>query len=294
MIKPMLLSQQEAPFDSEDYLFELKLDGIRCIAHLSPDAVDLRNKENFCLTPLFPELKTIHKQTKSPCILDGELVLMENGVPGFEKLQRRAMMTDPFKIQLAANALPVSYVAFDILYQDGRELYSLPLVERKRLLAQSVIENEGLAVSRTIDGAGTALFEQAKALNLEGIVAKRKDSLYKPGKRTKDWIKIKNMIDEDFYACGFIQKERMTSLILGSKVNGQLTYQGHVTLGVPGREVREMATNPHCPFAELPPGNDDAVWFDYMPLCTVAYMERTLKGSMRQPVFKGFRLQALS
>ncbi len=71
-------------------------------------------------------------------------------------------------------------------------------------------------------------------------------------------------------------------------------YQGHVTLGVPRREVRGMATSPHCPFPVLPPGNEDAVCFDFMPLCTVEYMERTLTGSMRQPVFKGFRLQALS
>ncbi len=147
-------------------------------------------------------------------------MLLENGVPAFEKLRRRAMMTDPLKIQLAANALPVSYVAFDILNHDGRELFSLPLVERKKLLSQVVNETERLAVSRTIDGAGIALFEQAKAMNLEGIVAKRIDSLYRPGKRTKDWIKIKNLKDEDFYACGCIQKERMTSLILGSMVNG--------------------------------------------------------------------------
>ena len=111
MYKPMLLSEQEAPFDSPEYLFELKLDGIRCFAHLDRDMTDLRNKENFCLSRLFPELMDIHRQVKAPCVLDGELVLMENGVPSFERLRRRAMMTDHFKIQLAASSLPVSFVA---------------------------------------------------------------------------------------------------------------------------------------------------------------------------------------
>ncbi len=293
MIKPMLLTEQDQPFDSPEYLYELKLDGIRCIAYLTSDATDLRNKDSYCLTPLFPELKAICRQAKAPCILDGELVLMENGVPNFERLRRRAMMTDPFKIQLAASTLPAAYVAFDILQLDGGELLSLPLTKRKEILSETVEESLRLAVSRTIEGAGVALFEQAKAMNLEGIVAKRKDSLYQPDKRSKDWIKIKNLKDEDFFACGYVPKERMTSLVLGKQIAGQLTYQGHVSLGVPGREVRAMATSPHCPFFMVPPGNDNAVWFEYMPLCTVQYMERTSAGALRQPVFKGFRPQIL-
>lgn len=292
---PMLLTEEKEHFDSPDYVFELKMDGIRCLAYLGAGVTDLRNKENIALLHLYPELSNICNQADGTVILDGELVIMAGGKPDFEKLQRRSLMSDAFKINLAKDMDPVTYVAFDILYLNGRELYCLPLTERKRLLLESVRENERLAVSRVIEAQGTALYRLAESMDLEGIVAKRSNSLYYPGKRTKDWVKIKYMQEEDFIAAGYIQKEGpFISLVLGRQQEGGLAYEGHVTLGVSGEQVRKMETSTHCPFGPLPPGNESAVWFDYMPLCTVKYMKRTSKGGMRQPVFKGFRTGVLS
>ena len=291
--EPMLLTEQREPFDSPDFIFELKLDGIRCLAYLEEGAADLRNKENMALAPLFPELKDIYRQADRPCILDGELVVMEKGSPSFERLARRALSTNPFKIRLAQDQYPASFVAYDILYLKGRVLYDSPLMERKSTLAGAVRETARLAVSRFTLAEGISLYNNAAAMGLEGIVAKRLESLYHPGARTKDWIKIKNLIDEDFIACGYIPKGKLVSLVLGKQLNGQLHYEGHVTLGVPAHTVREMETSKHSPFPQTPPAHEDAIWFSYMPVCTVQYMMRTTAGTMRQPVFKSFRTGAL-
>ena len=292
---PMLLSEQKEPFDSPDYVYELKLDGIRCLAYVDANGTDLRNKRNMALGQVYPELLGIYQSVSSPGILDGELVVMADGKPDFEKLQRRALMTDPFKIRLEAESNPVTFVAFDLLYHKGQELYSVPLQERQQRLKDAAKESRQLALSRVTAGQGIALYNLAEGMDLEGIVAKRADSLYYPGKRSKDWIKIKYMQEEDFIAAGYILKEgSFVSLVLGRPEGQQLRYEGHVTLGVSRDQVKGMKTNPHCPFGTIPEGNEAATWFDYMPLCTVKYMRRTSKGGMRQPVFKGFRMDTLA
>lgn len=107
-IKPMLIANQQEPFSSEDYIFELKFDGIRCIAYLDNNYVDLRNKRDMKLGQLFPELEDLFKQVKYKCILDGELIVTVDGKPDFFEVQRRAILRDRFKIKLSANKLPVT------------------------------------------------------------------------------------------------------------------------------------------------------------------------------------------
>lgn len=129
-ISPMLLYQVE-PFDDEDYIYELKFDGIRCLAYLDADNTTLRNKRNKDVTDIYPELSEIHKCAKKRCILDGELVIFKDGKPDFYSLQARSLKSDPFKIKLAAKKLPVQFVAYDMLYIDGERITDKPLIERK-------------------------------------------------------------------------------------------------------------------------------------------------------------------
>lgn len=298
-IRPMLIGEETKPFDDPQYLFELKLDGERCVAYLDPrTGTDLRNKRNVKLLPKFPELIELHKSVKARCILDGELIVTgRDGKPVFQSVQRRSLLTDPRRIEWEAMHSPASFVAFDILYYRDHEATDLPLTQRKALLSKVVKEETArFAVARTVDKHGSALFEAAKAQQLEGVVAKRKDSLYMEGKRTTSWKKIKLYIDDDFIVCGWISKgKHMASLILGQYApNGELAYTGHVTLGVSGRDferIREQEAVPCPPFA--PPsghGNDRAVWIRPELVCTVKCMERTKNGGMRQPVFKGLRM----
>lgn len=290
-IKPMLISEMMEPFDSDDYLYEIKLDGIRCIAYLDEKETDLRNKRDKRLLPIIPELKDIYKNTKVKCILDGELIIMNQGKTDFFEIQRRTLMTDPFKIQLSYHKLPASYVAYDVIYYKDHEVINEPLTVRKEILSEILHEDSKIAVSRYIERNGVALFELTKREGLEGIVAKKKESKYWYDKRTKEWIKCKIMLSEDYVVCGYLLKSnRMTSLILGQYDKGKLMYKGHVTLGVSLRTLNQYHYKiiDHSPFAEELKGNEDAVWLEPELVCIVESMPSE-KDSFRQPVFKGFR-----
>lgn len=295
-LKPMLIAENVEPFDSPDWIYELKWDGERCIAYLDPKGgTDLRNKRNAKMLPKVPELSEIHRQVGKPCILDGELMCLVDGKPNFSAIQRRSLMSNGFKIELEAKKHPATFVAFDILSLDGKDLTMQPLMERKKLLQKTVKENGRIAVSRYFEGTGTALFALAKQQGLEGVVGKRKDSVYIQGKRTKDWKKIKNLLDDDFVVCGYIRKDnRMTSIVLGQyDKEGVLRYKGYVTLGVGGKPFQRILEQPRAihPPLETPSGhgNEDAIWLAPTLVCTVEFMQRTKSGGMRQPVFKRLR-----
>lgn len=290
-IKPMLISDMRMPFSSPDFIYELKLDGCRCIAFLDQDGTDLRNKRNIRLISKFPELKDIHQYVKDKCILDGELIVLKNGVPDFFELQRRTLLSDSFKIQLSHSKYPASFVAYDILYYKNQQITDWPLMERKKLLDDVVMESPSLAVSRYIEEHGAELYNLAKAQNLEGVVAKVKNSKYYFDKRTKDWIKFKFLADKDFIICGYIVKEKgVVSLILGQYKNKELIYKGHVTFGVKyglltAFDCKEI---PSSPFRLTPSGNEEAIWLEPKLVCVVQYMPNE-KDMLRQPVFKGMR-----
>lgn len=287
-LKPMLISEMTEPFNDPDWIYELKFDGVRCIAYLDKDT-ELRNKRNLRLLPKFPELKDIYKNAKGRCILDGELIILKNGTPDFFEIQKRTLTSNRFKIQISSDQYPASFVAFDILYLGDKELTHLPLTERKAILSDTVIESPKLAISRYIPENGIELFDIAKARNLEGVVAKKKDSKYYFGKRTKKWIKFKFLEDMDFVVCGYIIKDKgITSIILGQYKGSELIYKGHVTLGVRYKDLLKCETMDHPPFAVTPPGNENAVWLKPELVCVVKYMPNE-KGMLRQPVFKGFR-----
>ncbi len=292
-IKPMLIGETGEPFDHPDYIYELKLDGERCLAYLDRSGTELRNKRNLRMLPKVPELADIHKQAKKICILDGELIIVRNGMPDFHAIQRRSLMSDKFKIGLAAKKHPATFTAFDILYYDGKPVMDRPLTERRKLLEQAFQENERLALSRYIEQEGTRFFQLAKEMNLEGIVAKQKDSRYHPDTRTKEWIKIKFMKDADFVVCGYIIKENAdrntASLILGLYDDQQLVYQGHVTIGLARDEFAQVTAQEKDDGLSLDKKEKDAIYIEPRLVCTVAYMERLQKGGLRHAVFKGLR-----
>lgn len=297
-ISPMLIGGVGEAFNSDEYIYELKWDGERCVAYLDPDVeTELRNKRNVKMLPKVPELSGIHKQVQARCILDGELMILKEGKPDFYEIQRRSLMCNAFRIDLLSKQYPASFIAFDILFYKDKELTLLPLTERKKYLADAIkLESPRLAVSRIIEEKGIALYELAKKQDLEGIVAKRKDSIYIQGKRTHDWIKCKIMATDDCVICGYIHKDNnMTSLILGQYDNsGNLVYRGHVTLGVSLRILSQYGYKKidYSPFGFVPAGNDNAVWLAPELVCVVESMP-SKKNSFRQPVFKGIRFDKI-
>lgn len=292
-IKPMLIADESDAFDSKDYLYELKLDGERCIAYLDPsEGTDLRNKRNIRMLPKVPELSQIHKHIQCRCILDGELAVIKEGKPDFSEIQRRSMMTNPLKIELASQSSPACFTAFDIIYYQDHAVNLLPLIERKKLLDKVVIsESSRFARSRYIEEKGIAFYTLAEQQELEGIVAKRKDSLYHFDKRTKDWIKCKNLKDDDFVICGYIPKaNHMTSIVLGKYEDDKLVCTGHVTLGVGGENYKRIRDLPRCTLPPCAYSNDEhVIWVEPSLVCKVEYMMKNESGNLRQPVFKGIR-----
>lgn len=289
-IQPMLISEQVEPYDDKDSIFELKLDGCRCIAYCDERSVDLRNKRDRKLLPQFPELQDIYQGCHAKCILDGELIVPVQGKPDFYELQKRTLATNPFKIQLAASCYPAAFVAYDILYADGKQLTELPLMERKEILTKIVTENSLFSVSRYIEEKGKALFALAKEQKLEGVVGKKKSSLYWFGKRTQDWKKVKWMKDEEFICVGYIPKEQgMISLVLAKYNNeNRLHLVTHVTLGVSRTKLKQSGVREGiCPFDMIPSGHEKAIWLEPV-VCTIEYMP-TDRDGYRQAVFKGFR-----
>lgn len=291
-IKPMLIRDLKKPFNSPDYLYELKLDGIRCIAYLDVNSTDLRNKRDMKLLPRFPELIDINKYINKKCILDGELVVLKNGVPDFYEVQKRSIMTDSFKIQLAYSKYPASFVAYDVIYLDNKEVTNLELIERKKLLENVITESTQCAISRYIVENGIELYELADKHKLEGIVAKRLSSKYWFGKETKDWIKFKRMADEDFIICGFIKKNPMSAILLGQYKGNKLVYKGSVSFGVRYNlllENKDLIID-YSPFNLTPTDicDSEVIWLNPVLVCVVEYMPNT-KNSLRQPVFKGIR-----
>ena len=290
---PMLIAKQAEAFDDPGCIYELKLDGFRCLAYSDKKTVDLRNKKNMRMLPKFPELSDIYCNIADRCILDGEIVVLKNGVPDFFALQKRTLLTDPFRIQVEAALAPASFVAFDCIYRRDKEQIWYPLYERKRVLSQIVSENDRIAVSRYISGSGVALYHAAEQKKLEGIVAKRKDSIYYMGKRSSDWIKCKRMADEEFIIAGYLQKgKHIFSLILAKYMKNFLIYKGHVTAGVTSDIIEKLTITDRSPFPIFPVGHEKAVWVKPDYVCVVEYMPNTLN-SLRQPVFKGFRLDVL-
>lgn len=293
-ISPMLLNEVKEPFDDDDYIYELKFDGIRCVAYIEPKSVALQNKRFKDLTDIYPELSDICKCVKKRVILDGELVVLTDGKPDFYALQKRSLMGDKFRISLAAKKNPVQFVAYDILYYDGNDLTDKPLMERKVYLSKAVTEGHNLSVSRWIEKNGVAFFELAKKENLEGIVAKKKDGLYHIGKRTSEWIKIKVMQDEDLLVLGYQPDDdgKVKDLILGYyDEKGDLKCRGKVYLGVSKTEQKIIADFAKKNTVKRPwfDKYKNAVWLKPQLVGTAHFMHETESGGMRQPVWKGLR-----
>ncbi len=189
---PPMLARPGVPFDSDEHLFEIKWDGTRMLAFVEQNGIRLINRHRAERTVQYPELSCL-SELPAGTILDGELVVFADGRPDFYRLLSRDQTCDPFKIRLSSQLQPATFVVFDLLYDDYQPLLTQPLSERRRRLCQIVEEFDRpeLALSEGITGTGRALFDEVCQLGLEGLVAKRLTSPYQPGRRTKDWIKIK-------------------------------------------------------------------------------------------------------
>ncbi len=190
-VAPML-ARASAPFDSPDYLFEGKWDGIRALAFVGREGYRLLSRHGRNLTASFPDLAGLARLGPG-VVLDGELVVLKDKRPHLGSVQSRQHTADPWKIRRLAQALPVTFVLFDLLYLDYRSLMAQPLTGRRRRLQETLTraDDPRLVFSEGVLGPGTVLFAQACRLGLEGVMAKRLSGRYRPGRRSGTWLKIK-------------------------------------------------------------------------------------------------------
>ncbi len=285
-IKPMLLHEEIKPFDDEDYLFEMKFDGIRALIYVSPEEIVIKNRKGFIVNDTFPELLQIQKYIKKECIFDGEIVLMQDDKPSFSKLQERALLKNKKRIEYFKDNFPVTFVCFDILYEN-KDLMSLPLINRKEILSKYK-DNEYFVKSRMVDTKGKELFKFIKKNDLEGIVAKLKSSEYIPGVRTKDWIKIKNVHMEDFYICGYKDGDDVISVLLGEKVGKNFRFVSKVVVGKKRKDYELIKSCSECK-NYLGEDYKDYIFIKPKYKCTIEFLEKTKSNHLRHPVFRGIR-----
>lgn len=284
--KPMLLKEFNKPFNSEDYIFEVKFDGIRSLIFVNKKEIKIQSRNQKNLTHLFPELKNLKKQVNENVIFDGEIIAFDNNKSSFSKIQERLHLKDKNKIIKASIENPVTFIAFDIIYEN-KDLTSKTLLERKKFLDKYKDTDEFIK-TKIIDKNGIDLFKSIKKLKLEGIVAKRKDGKYHINKRTDDFVKIKNIQRDEFVIGGYeIKKNGILSLSIGEYINNKLSFVGKVSVHKNYKIYKKIiklkkAKNPFSNFDE------DIYYLTPTLTCHVEYLERTKSNHLRHPILKDY------
>lgn len=291
-VEPMLAKPGQ-PFDSDRHLFEIKWDGTRALAFIDKRGHRLLNRRRVDMTGRYPDLGFLAK-LEPGTVLDGEIVVLREGKPDFNSLQKREQAQTERKIAMVSRSAPATYVAFDMLFQRFEPLLDRTLAERRQRLRDAVARcgHSRLLMSEGVVGSGAVYFAEACKLGLEGVVAKRLDSPYLPGKRTDAWIKIKR---QESYTCaiiGFVPAEGphqdFSALVIATDIDGQLTCVGRVGTGFDAamRDRLNAYLWSHPREQPVVPCREKAHWVEPGLYCTVRCMERTRGGQLRAPVFE--------
>lgn len=281
---PMLLKEITKPFDSKEYFFELKFDGIRAIIFVNNKELKIQSRNQQDITHLFPELQTIKKMAKTNTIFDGEIISLENNKPSFSKIQKRLHLKNVKTIERLSKEEPVAFIAFDILYEK-KNLLSNTLVNRKKLL-KKYPDTDYFIKSRMIEFRGINLFQNIKKLGLEGIVAKKKSGKYHINQRTDDFIKIKNLQHGKFYVGGYEKKKNnLISIALGEKIDNHLHYVGKVKVSPKDSVYQQIILQKKTKnyFADF---EENINYVKPTITCHVSYLEKTSNNHLRHPILK--------
>ena len=299
-LTPMSASLADGPFQEPGWVFEPKMDGIRAVAFIRNGQVRLVSRNGLDLTRSYPTVVNELSAYNRDLVLDGEIVALdESGRPSFQLLQQRSGLSRATDVKVAEASNPAFFYVFDIVHLDNKNLDAVPLHQRKALLKQTLVAAEHI---RAIDGLeidGFTAFQACVASGMEGLVAKRVDSRYEPGRRSKSWLKIKTTLTSEFVVCGYTQgtgsrNSTFGSIILGYYDKGRLVYAGGCGTGFNERILREMIQQFQqletgaSPFAKKVPGKQ-IHWLKPQLVAEVKFAEWTNDGILRAPVFMRLR-----
>lgn len=286
---PMELTICDAPYDAPDTLFQVKWDGVRCLAYAYPDGVRLYNRRLNARTQQYPELVQGLSTLPKGTVLDGEIVALgPDGKPSFPRVLRRDLARSAAKTSVLTSSVPIHYMVFDVLWDAGEPLYPLPLYKRLERLSRIPLASPAFRVD-SVPEQGMALFEAARHEGLEGIVAKKADSAYRIGERSLEWQKIKCTRELNCIIGGYIKKpDGMRCVLVGVQEESGLLYIGRASSGPTHKEwaalhARLKALHAPCPFSNPPPAERDAVWVTPTLPIRVRFLEYTKEGVMRAP-----------
>jgi bifunctional non-homologous end joining protein LigD len=280
----------DEPFDDPNWIFERKLDGIRCMAHRDGGgSVRLVSRTDKDMTGQFPEVaEALEAQRAGDFVVDGELVAFQDGITSFSRLQRRAR-----------ERVSVFLYVFDLLRLEQRDVRDLPLRERKALLRDSFGFGGRVRYSLHRNEHGTKLFREACSQGLEGLIAKRADSPYRSAARSRDWLKLKCHFEQELVIGGFTapqgSRTDFGALLVGYNAVGKLRYAGkvgtgfdHATLVELGGRLRELERE-DPPFADVHPIPRGTHWVEPELVAQIGFSEWTRDGRLRHPRYLGLR-----
>jgi bifunctional non-homologous end joining protein LigD len=300
-IEPMLASAGKLPPEDGRWAFEIKWDGVRAIGYGEGGRLRLESRNGNDITPRYPELRDLGRALGThEVVLDGEIVAFDaDGCPSFQRLQSRMHLASEHAVRRKSQTEPVVFVLFDLLHLDGRSLLREPYEARREALAGLGLAGPAWQAPSHHVGDGAALLELARARGLEGVVAKRLDCPYTPGRRSPGWIKVKNVRRASLVIGGWLAGEggrsgRLGALLVGFHEDGVLRYAGRVGTGFTEAELARVGellaarTRPSSPFAgRQPPKLARFVEPDLV--CEVEYTEWTQARTVRHPSYKGIR-----
>jgi bifunctional non-homologous end joining protein LigD len=307
----MLARTADQPPADDDWAFEIKWDGIRALAHVG-DELRLVSRSGEDITRRYPELAGMAESLGRTAILDGEIVACDaEGNPSFQRLQSRMGLTSPAMIERRVRDIPVTYMAFDVLFLDGEMTIDLPYEERRELLSGLGLDSGRWQAPRHHLGEGAALLEATRERELEGVVAKRLGSVYRPGRRSNDWLKLRNTNRQELVIGGWVAGEGGRSGSVGSlrvgyydstpeeaKALGRpqlFVFAGGVGTGFTQDELARLTrmlkarARLNSPFDAQSPRRRGTRWCEPELVCEVEFREWTREGTLRAPSYKGLR-----
>lgn len=300
-IEPMLATLVDQPFDDQDWIYEVKWDGYRAVSFINKGTVEIKSRNDKSFNEKFYPIYDQLKELGVNAILDGEVVVLgESGTANFGSLQNWRSEADGDLV----------YYVFDILWYNGQDLTDLPLIERKAILKEILPQNDSILMSEHFETSGIQFLEEARKLGLEGIMAKRKDSVYHVHNRSKDWLKIKANKRQEVVIGGYTlnddSSKLFSSILVGVYEGKKLIYTGKVGTGFNAKLQKEMMelfkplVIAKAPFTEEPdvnkpsrfrpnPPHASVTWLKPELVCEVSFTELTTDGIMRHPSFDGMR-----
>jgi bifunctional non-homologous end joining protein LigD len=299
-IEPMLATLTHQAFSREGWIFEPKFDGERCLAFRNGRRLRMFSRNSKPLNETYPEIaEALAAQPAGSFIVDGEVVAFdERGISSFSRLQRRMQIHDP-RAALGAG-VPVRYYVFDLLYLDGEDLTAVPLRARKELLSRALEFRDPVRYTTHRDTDGERYFEEACRQGWEGLIAKRLDSLYEAGRRSREWLKFKCVNRQEFVIGGYTDprgsRAGFGALLVGYYERGELKYAGKVGTGFDDAALKrlhrrmaalEIAKPPFASGAGLP--RRGAHWVTPELVAEIGFTEWTGDGKLRHPRFLGLR-----